>query len=68
MIAPKAEHRGLSNLQKLERQAVEELHFFRTSGFQDLVDAEQATTTALMGRINTYVSRSLSVINPPPCG
>ena len=69
MIAPKAEHRGLSNLQKLERQAVEELHFFRTSGFQDLVDAEQATTTALMGRINTCVSRSLSVINPPPpCG
>jgi hypothetical protein len=43
----------MSNLQKLEKQAVDELTWFNANGYQGKVKAGQATSAALLDRCNT---------------
>ncbi len=53
---------GLTNMQRLERTAVAEPSWFARHGYQDKVQAGQATSAALLDRCNTmfidYISRS----------
>ena len=53
---------GLTNMQRLERTAMAEPGWFAQHGYQDKVDAGQATSAALLDRCNTmfidYITRS----------
>jgi len=44
---------GQSNVERLQRQAQNEPAWFAASGFQDIVNSGDATTSALLSRINT---------------